>query len=580
MAHAVYVCFRTPPALDIENTLERVCDSLTRDRSPGTTTSRVVRTSSAAFAVTDDAPTVTVHEHSLLVGQLFGDWPLWATPGAPFPDGSFALFRHDGHKFEAISDPAASRTLWYVLEDDRLIVSTSQRAITMILGNFELDHRVLPWLLSTGSLGPDTDHAWDTRVQRIGPDSSITLDLDLWELSHTRIPIRFEPSPRSDDDHIRLLSDDLVNTFSSLRWSLDGWRVALSGGYDSRAIVCLLHQVRNHPSNLRSITWGFETPTQEDGTDGSVAASLAHTLGVRHDFIPIRVSVNEPSIIVDRFLRCGEGRTDHIRAYVDGFAMWQHLQEADVHGIVRGDEGFGWNTVSSPSTVRLSTGIGLCSDFANLRTYRRYGFPEQHLPSRLEQSPAETPETWRDRLYHDYRLPTVLAALGDCKATFLEQANPLLSRTLLRRARSFPDHLRTDKLAFRRIVESLSPDIPYAERSTGPSVTEILASRTMTGLMYEELGSQHARSILPQEFVDAVQAQLEPSAQGVRYGSTARRVLGRSVQRIARSWVPSQVKNWGRHHLVPPRVPRRTLAFRLTLISRMTRLLRADSRRH
>ena len=70
--------------------------------------------------------------------------------------------------------------------------------------------------------------------------------------------------------------------------------------------------------------------------------------------------------------------------------------------------------------------------------------------SALLQRSGESLTVWRDTLYHEYRIPVYLAALGDLKLPYVEQMNPLLSRKILTVFRCFPDHLRKGKVSVQK----------------------------------------------------------------------------------------------------------------------------------
>ena len=72
------------------------------------------------------------------VGGLFGRLGPWWQVGAEPPEGSYALARWDADTVELVSDICGSRTIWYALTDEAFLASTSQRALVMLLGGFEL----------------------------------------------------------------------------------------------------------------------------------------------------------------------------------------------------------------------------------------------------------------------------------------------------------------------------------------------------------------------------------------------------------------------------------------------------------
>ena len=59
--------------------------------------------------------------------------------------------------------------------------------------------------------------------------------------------------------------------------------------------------------------------------------------------------------MLDRFVRLGEGRTDRIGGYTDGFGVWRSLHAEGVAGVIRGDEAFGCRAVRGPRQVYANT---------------------------------------------------------------------------------------------------------------------------------------------------------------------------------------------------------------------------------
>ena len=172
----------------------------------------------------------------MLLGGVIGAPGNWSDIGSEPPDGTYALVRYSSATVELLSDMTASRTLWYADDGERLVVSTSQRAVVALLGDFELDRGAVPWLVSSGSLGPDC--SWDRRVRRLPGDSRLVLDRHTWRSSLERRPAVFAPVARSRNDHLARLRE-------ALAWSCSGaldidsgrWLLPLSGGVDSRLIL-------------------------------------------------------------------------------------------------------------------------------------------------------------------------------------------------------------------------------------------------------------------------------------------------------------------------------------------------------
>ena len=95
-------------------------------------------------------------------------------------------------------------------------------------GGFQFNEQVVPWVLSTGSLGPSL--SWDKRIEKLPPDSSMVLDKRDWSVSIKTTPIDFTPLDQPDEQHERMLRGALEETIQSLDLDLTKWVLALSGG--------------------------------------------------------------------------------------------------------------------------------------------------------------------------------------------------------------------------------------------------------------------------------------------------------------------------------------------------------------
>ena len=493
---------------------------------------------------------------------------MWNTPLEEYPDGSYAIFRADSCHVELVSDVVGSRTIWYHKDDEVFVASTSQRAIVMFLRSYVFDERVIPWVLSNGFLGPS--HGWDRRVARVPPDTALVLDRDTWALSSTSGSVRFCALDVSEEEHETLVRKALVQTFADLSVSEGHWVLPLSGGHDSRAILGFLQHASNSELPIETVTWGLESSRDRRHSDAWVARRVAAAFGVSNDFYHTDISAESIRGLFTRFLMVGEGRVDHIAAYMDGFSVWKALYENGVTGILRGDEAFGLKAVSSELTVRLTVGLALCSDYPNLRHHKNLGIEDQVIPQLFLRREGESLSTWCHRVYLGYRIPVLYAAWADLKLSYVEQICPLLSRGILERVMEMPDHLRTDKALFRKIVASSGPKVEFARASAIASMGEILGRRDVVDCLKEELSTTQARSILPQEFLDCLIRGLRVTA-----GGSARK--GRTVKARATAIVPRSVKNMLHDSVGMNSIDGNILAFRAYMLCRMVEILNADA---
>jgi len=563
MAKCIYICSRELLPVSTESRLYSICNELAPDNvilpEP-----RVVINGSIAYAIMNPTKTLMESGNSVLIGEIFNKNKMWSEPLEKFPDGSYALFRDGKTYCEIVSDPVASRTIWYYRNDNIFIASTSQIAIVRFIGNFEFDERVIPWMLSTGSLGPG--FSWDKRIKRVPVDSSVILNKNNWSVSTRSNPVEFNSVKRSDEEHKKLLAESLRSTFASLDLDYSHWVLPLSGGYDSRGILCLLYENANI-EHLRTITWGLESSINIKGNDANIAKELANALNVSHKYYHTDISSEPVDIIINRFVMLGEGRIDHLSGYMDGFKIWKTLFEDGIEGIIRGDEGFGSEHVSTGINVRLSVGCSLCTDTSNLQNYKKYGFASQEMPEYLNQTKGETLATWRDRLYHEYRLPTILAALSDLKLSFVEQTNPLLSKRILKQVRELPDHLRTEKALFKKIIVSKSPKIDFAMSAAVASSREILKQRQVADFLKNELMSDHPKKIFPAEFLKFV-------VTGIKTESKEKKVKANSssIKLFIKKRSPNFLKAAAKK-VLSRNIDHNILAFRVFLISKMNEIL-------
>ena len=565
MAKCIWIQSREPLPDLVEEKIISICEKI----SPDNITPRKPKVnvgSSNAYGIMNPTNTILIHDNSLLLGKIIGYSDRWHEPGTDFPEGTYALFRDSERYCEIITDPVATRTIWYYHDENLFIASTSQRAIILYLGRFEFDDRVIPWMLSTGSLGPTL--SWDKRIRRVPPDTSVILDKKNWLLRVNQKPIEFVESKTSDADHEKHMREVLETTFRSLKFDFNDWILPLSGGYDSRGILCLLKS-KNDAKEIRTITWGLKTSLENKTNDAYVATQLAKKLNVPHRYFCNDIAKEPAELIINRFLINGEGRVDHVGGYMDGFQIWKHLFESNIQGIIRGDEGFGWTEVLSPLDVRKCVGFTICTDYSNLKDFLSQGSHSQDIPPLLERKDGETFSAWRDRLYHTDRISTILAALSDLKLSYVEIVNPLLTRKIVYEVRRLPDHLRTLKALYKKIVKSISPDMPYATVGANADNSEVMRLRQVVDLLRSEISSDAALNLFSAEFIKDTLKNLKVVDEG-----NLKNESSTSLKSFVKQLLPSRFKNIIKTRVFStPELDYNIVAFRMYIIMRMRKLL-------
>ncbi|SHJ38698.1 asparagine synthetase B family protein [Pseudozobellia thermophila] len=570
MSKIINVYYRKGTPNNIEEKLLHICRKLEPDNITANLP-KIVSSQYLSYGIINPMATILYNGNNVLLGQTFekNNELIWNSDEVKFPDGSYALFRDTKDKFVATADAVASRTIWYFFDEEKLISSTSQRAIILFLGSYEPNSECIPWVLSTGSLGPSA--SWDKRIKRIPPASSLVLDKDTWKIKLEQNDIVFKHIKDSRKNYRRKLSISISQTFEQINFDLRNWVLPLSGGYDSRGILYFLIKKKLN-TKPRTITWGLEQSQNIIGNDAYVAKKISKTLGIPHKYYHTDLS-NEPmKTILDRFIIMGEGRIDHIGGYMDGFNIWKTLFEDNVQGVIRGDEGFGWSDVSTKINVRYYNGCALCGDFENLRRLcNKYGLKIQDLPSELQQLPSETLSSWRDRIYHQFRLPTVLSALSDLKLGYVEQTTPLLSYKILNVVRGLPDGLRTEKKLFKKIIDSLEPKIEYANKGANADPGQILKHPEVVAILQQELKKEDVKELFPNGFIDDVLSKTMSKESLNKKRSKKQKFIA-----FAKRNIPKFLKNMILSN-TPLNLDYNVLAFRIYIIVYMNRLLKSET---
>jgi hypothetical protein len=570
MSKVLYACSRYHPFSEsTERKLVQICDELVPDNVKKCPKHKIYVKGHLSYAITMNKNPYHESDKGLLLGILYEKPEAnWLTPRHYYPDGNYALFRNGDDEIEVVSDCVGSRTIWYYHDDELFVAATSQRAIILFLGTFLFDKRVIPWMLSTGTLGPQ--FSWDSRLHRLPVDSSLLLDKKTWALSLNQNPVNFFEIKRSREEHKGLLTETIRRSVRYLE-SVDfkHWILPLSGGYDSRAILCFIKEQIGIPEELKAVTWGLEESLNEDESDASVAQELACHLGVQHDYYHTDISPEPIESIIDRFIFCGEGRIDNIAGYMDGMEIWRQFHDRDITGVIRGDQGFGDKKMSSEIAVKQFISCALCADFENLRNViEDFELPSQQLPPELIKREQETISTWRDRLHHSYKLPIVMAALSDIKLSYVEQINPLLSKAILNTTKSFPDNLRTDKTLFKEVINAIGPNIPFAKMDGSAKQKDILRYKPFVDLLKCEISSDYAHQLFGAKFVKYI-------CDGIMEVKPITKTRKQKVLRLISSILPPFIKNILPKNIVRPNVDSYILAFRVLILIKMHKTLKA-----
>jgi asparagine synthetase B (glutamine-hydrolysing) len=516
----------------------------------------VVERGGEVLAVFNGESAVRRKQTSVCVGSVFGCAARWWTVGSGSPDGSFALVRSDAAATELASDVAGTRTIWYAKTAEQFVVSTSQRAIVMWLESYDCNDDVFAWQLSSGTLGPGL--SWDRRIRALPPASRLLFDARTWSIEQHTPRVEYRAASGPPERGRNELEDAISETFRDLDLDTERGALALSGGYDSRMILLKL---KDRP-RLHTVTWGRPGALADRETDASVAQRLAAKMQTYHSYFELDMPAHGAEEVLDRFVRLGEGRTDNISGYIDGFAVWKRLHERGHDTLFRGDEAFGCRAAPTPADVYRNTKCNVLADFRLGNTGPLAELAaSQRRPAHLERRASESLQAWRDRLNAEFELPYALGPLNDLKLAYVDVVHPLVSRRIVEQVRRLPDDLRTNKVAFKSIVDDVPLDIPFAKRVAIFPPETVLRNPEVLRVLGGELRRQSEGS----ETVAALAREtleLLPRSSALRPHGSTRRLVDKARRRMSRAARLSPLK----------------LAFRTYIIGKMQALLADDAR--
>jgi len=560
VAHAVYAC---SPSHQLSNVNIDSIDRISHHLQPENIDypkPYVCVSDGLLAAVINPVASLTVDGINVCIGGFFGAAKRWQHIGATPPDGTYALFKGDARHIELHTDAVSSRTIWYVFDEGRFIASTSQRAIICLLQDFALSPHSSAWMIANGLLS--WPGGWDRRIRRMPADARLLLNRESWEMTISRQQIHFSKSDLSDEVLTSRLADAIDCTLSSIDIDSDRWLLPLSGGYDSRA---LLQGLSKH-KRLQTVTWGTEESLSNKRSDAWIAQLLSEEYSTDHEYYALDLDALNARTILDRFLKNGEGRTDHLSGYMDGFRLWETFFHNGIHGVIRGDEALGSSRRRTTWELYCDYNYNLLSDYSNLdNIVRLLALPEQQREPSLLKKTDEPLSDYIERFHVEHYCSCILAALNDLKAMYCEIVNPLLSKRILSVSRQLPDHMRIGKRLFKQMVIGRTPGIAMAQDAAIARKADLLRTPKISNYILEYLRN-YKGDALRKEAIHLIVERAQQDLKKVTNGSVQEFSdrIGRKLRRTLRLQTRLSM------NLV-------LLAFRAFIICRMNEILTEDA---
>lgn len=564
MAKALFVCFRNPKIEDFKELGANISKRLEPDNVSAS--KPYVHFGKKTFTlIYNPAPTIRTDGASICLGMCENQDKLFV-PNSPLPIGSYALFREGNDYIEAATDYAASRTMWYYHNDDIFIASTSQRMAVAFLGDFQLNEKACGWFLCSGTLGPGL--SWDKRLRIVPPRTRIVLDRQNWKLNlkdDANFDFTGVPEEVVDaESYKETLSKAVKNAVVNLNIDPSQWTLALSGGMDSRSLLYHLQD-----ENLRAVTWGLKMAMNQPTSDARIGKKLAGMTGVPHKYAEMDYKEGSFPKLIDRFIKAGEGRIDHLAGYLDGLELWGDLS-ATGRGIIRGYDAFGRKPpVTNEYQVRRTCNLITSEDKIG-EIPEKFYISKSDIPSHLHRGSEETLEDWRDRLWLQHRTPITTASLEDIKLAYVEIVNPLLSQKVVQTVQSLPVELRNNKKVWETIISEMFPKVPLAKREAVQEVGEILNLDDVRDYVCNTLRDSEDSDIFPKEFLDHLIDSYSKNYQ--------KESFRRGLRKLIKAYMPKKVENMIRANVNSGFLSYQWLATRAFMILKINEMYLQDSK--
>ncbi len=470
---------------------------------------------------------VLINDFSACIGHIINAGTHWNSPNSNIPEGTFSIVRCNHELTEVITDAVGSYTIWYFFSKEVFLASNSQRAIIHYLGSFEFNKNVIPWMLSTGILGPD--NSWDRRIKQQAGNSSVILNKKLWKISYKDHGFNVEKIERKHATYY--VRKSLANLFNHIELNYNRWILPLSGGADSRLILSLLH----NKDELRTITWGTKFTQECKQGDVYIAAKVANYFNVHNQFYSLDQDNLTKEELLDRFLFIGEGRIDTIVAYIDGFKMWKQIFEDNIHGIIRGDHCFfHYSTLFQNNESFRWISFKLLSDYKEFEKLKYYNIPEQFFPQHFNRRKNESLQEWQLRLRMKFRFPYFMNALNDLKIPYVDVFCPMLSKSIIEAILSCASI--SDKSFIINYCMDIGPDIEFATRASTPGENYIFKDLGYAVFLREYLMSYRNESILDRKLIDYLVKNMCKDKQQRMIG------IKESIKEIIKKYIPYSLR--------------------------------------
>ncbi|MDT0642282.1 hypothetical protein RM553_05490 [Zunongwangia sp. F363] len=577
MAKYVFITyFNEQPQQIVKDNLQKVCDRLTPIEIKPYVKHTIFKSAFSKNTFIAAQNDEIIKDTSFVeMGKVYSETNEYKSVGKDVPDGSYAFIRFNENNLEFFCDSFGSRTLWYYYDSEKIILSTSQRAITMLKGTYKVEKSTLSWFLSSGTQGVFS--SWDSNIKMVLPRTLYNFNFSNWNLTEKdKCDNNYEIESNFSFKEIKekFTSELVKNIVSSLdRNNPKEILLPLSGGNDSRLLLYLTEKYPNL-STVDLINWGVPS----DGSvfnDKVASRKIAHCYKRKYLDIVIPSEVEDKDKLLHDFVLHSEGRIDHFNAYTDSFKFWSGLTQKGYKVVVRGDipftEGLDLNNIMA----RTHTGINKFTDYENYEDYDLNGFFDlQKDPANLNKKNRESYLQWRDRLYVSLRIPVVISTFNDITASYMESRSPIMSGKLFHLYSTLEDRKKGNKKIIVDLSKQLDKSgVSFAASPSIPNQANIFKNDTGIKFLKDYLeqlsGNKHFSSSLIASVQDKLEKlELKPNGSNT-FVSKFQILLSENLPMRVKAYLKSKKKL----HLDPI-----TIAYRLVMVDKILKMYQNDSR--
>lgn len=504
------------------------------------------------------------------IGQIFEE----SYDSKKLPDGSYCRIQFIDNNIVFYCDRFESKTIWYYLDDEKIIVSNSQRAIVSLKESFNLNLKSISWFLSSGSTG--YLNSWDNDIKKVTNSKKYILNTKNWDFNivTTTYQIKethFKTIKEFDEVYYNYTKEYIERFFcinSKARFVLP-----ISGGNDSRLLFYVINESFNS-DDIELINWGVDKIVKTfDDKAAAIQLSKYYQKTLIDEYLPSRIY--EIDSFFNQYVKNSECRIDHFNAYSDHFRIFEKLFHQNYNFIVRGDIPFTEGIDLNEKMARAHIGILKFKDYNNYKQFSLEHFVDLQEQDKcnISRKTGETLTEWRDRLYIDYRIPIVISAFSDIINGYIENFSPMMTYSHFELYRNLRDKQKGSKSHIVRLSKKLDKsNIPFNAVPSIPSRLELFNSAENLDYLIHYLTTVRQscfQTQLIKEIIVSLQNINVVNKKGLTYKNRIINYLSENTPLYFKAKIKAQIKS----NLDPL-----MLAYRIILIDKSIKCYQLDSK--